>query len=83
MFFKFSKLSATPAPPNDPPLGVYIGSQADIGVGEKLPEKHLTPVNPTNLQKPSSVQPVILNCQPQKLAVTCTGNQPMLRQFNR
>ena len=40
---------------NDPLEGYIYASHVDRAVGEKLPEKYATPVNPTALQKSSSV----------------------------
>ena len=40
---------------NEPLEGYILAAHVDRAIGKKLPEKYATPVNPTVLQKSSSV----------------------------
>ena len=50
--------------------GIYRQLTRIEPLEKKLPEKSVAPVNPTSLQKSSSVQPVNVTCPFEKLAVT-------------
>ena len=50
--------------------GIYRQLTRIEPLEKKLPEKSVAPVNPTSLQKSSSVQPVNVTCPFEKLAIT-------------